>query len=239
MRNTAAILQRELISLFCSPIAYIVLAGFLLLTGILVLVTGSFAPGQPATLRRVFEFAPYVLAIFLPAITMRTISEEYRSGTIETLMTAPVTDAQVVLGKYLATLVFYLIMVAATGIYLVLLMLYGSPDIGASLSSYLGLLLVGAAFLAFGLFASSLTSNQVVAWMVGAVPLMLFVWFAAFLVQQTEGTTREILQKINVLRHLDQFNRGLLTTESATFLIGTCVLFVFLTVKIVESRRWR
>ncbi len=239
MKNTIAIMERELFSLFFSPIGYIVIAGFLLITGVIVLVTGSIAPGKPATLRSVFDFTPYVLTIIIPAISMRTISEEYRSGTIETLTTAPVTDTQFVIGKYLAAMIFYTIMLAGTLVYLLLMIMFGNPDVGASLASYLGLLLLGASFMAFGVFTSSLTKNQIVAWMLGMVPLMLFVWFAAFIVQHAQGGVRTAFQKINVLRHLDQFNRGLITTESVVFFLATAVFFLFLTTKIVESRRWR
>jgi len=239
MRNITAIMQRELLSLFYSPIGYIVIAGFLLVTGVIVMVTDTFGPGKPASLREVFNFTPYILTIIIPAISMRTISEEYRNGTIETLMTAPLSDAQMVVGKYLAAVIFYVIMLAGTLIYLGLMMHYGNPDLGASLAAYLGLLLVGAAFMAFGVFASSLTSNQIVAWILGMVPLMLFVWFAAFIVGQVQGLPREILQSINIRRHLDQFNRGLITTESVVFFLAVATLFLFLSVKVVESRRWR
>jgi ABC-2 type transport system permease protein len=239
MRNTVAIMQRELFSLFFSPIGYIVIAGFLLITGVIVLVTESFGPGKPATLRSVFEFAPYVLAIIIPAISMRTISEEYRSGTIETLTTAPVSDTQFVVGKYLAALVFYAIMLAGTFVYLLLMVIFGNPDVGASLSAYLGLLLLGAAFTAFGVFASSLTRNQIVAWMLGAVPLLLFVWFGWIIVRYVEGGLRAVFQQLNVLRQLDQFNRGLITVEGVVFFAAATALFLFLTVKVVESRRWR
>jgi ABC-2 type transport system permease protein len=239
MRITLAIMQRELASLFYSPMGYIVLAGFLLLTGVLVLVTQSFAPGQPASLRSFFEFTPYVLTMIIPAISMRMISEEYRSGTIEALMTAPVSDTQMVIGKYLAALAFYAVLLIATGVYLVILRLYGRPDIGASISSYLGLLLLGATFSAVGLFASSLTRNQIIAWICSAIPLMLLVWFAGFIAAKTEGRIRDTFQTINVARHLDQFNRGLVTLESVTFFVVTAAFFVFLSVKVVESKRWR
>lgn len=239
MRGTRAVMQRELLSLFCSPIGYIVIAGFLLLTGVLVLVFDTFGPGKPASLRGIFQFTPYVLTIIIPAITMRMISEEYRNGTIEPLMTAPVTDTALVIGKFLAGAIFYAIMLGGTLVYLVVMAMYGNPDVGASLASYFGLLLLGLAFLGFGMFASALTRNQIVAWIVGAVPLMLFVWFAAAFVQQAEGPVRVALQQVNVLRHLDQFNRGLVTLESVTFFLAVCGLFLFLSVKVVESRRWR
>jgi len=239
MRNTVAIMRRELFSLFFSPIGYIVIAGFLLLTGVIALVTDSFGPGKPATLRSIFDFTPYVLTIIIPAISMRTISEEYRSGTIEALTTAPVSDIEFVVGKYLAALIFYAIMLTGTLVYLVLMMIFGNPDVGASLSAYFGLLMLGVAFTAFGVFTSSLTKNQIVAWMLGMVPLMLFVWFAAFIVSKSEGILRQIFQQINVSRHLDQFYRGLITVESLVFFLVTAALFLFLTIKVVESRRWR
>jgi len=239
MRNTLAIMQRELMSLFYSPMGYIVIAGFLVLTGVIVWATDSFGPGKPASLREVFAFAPYILSLIVPAICMRMISEEYRSGTFESLITATVSDTQLVLGKYLAAMVFYIVMLGGTLMYLLLMMVFGNPDLGAALASYLGLLLLGAMFAAYGIFASSLTKDQMAAWMIVTVPLMLFVWFAQQLVTGTEGGLRRFLQQINVRRHLEQFNQGLVTTESVVFFLATAALFLFLSMKVVESRRWR
>ena len=237
MRNISAIMNRELLSLFCSPVAYIVIAGFLLITGVLAM--DAFRPGQPATLRVVFGFAPYILAIIVPAIAMRTISEEYRSGTIESLMTTPLSDGELVLGKFLASLVFYAVMLATTVVYHLLMLIYGNPDPGASLAAYAGLLLLGTSFLAIGIFASSLTPNQIVAWMLAAVPLILFVWFSSFIVGKAEGWVREAFRRVDVTWHLNQFNRGLVGTESVALFLGVTALFLFLAVKVVESRRWR
>lgn len=239
MSKTFAIMNRELMSLFYSPIGYIVIAGFLLLTGVIVLVTDSLGPGKPASLRGVFEFAPYILTIIIPAITMRTLSDEYRNGTIESLMTAPISDAQMVIGKFFATVVFYAIMLGSTAVYLALLKIFSKPDVMASLSSYLGLFLLGVAFLGFGVFSSSLTRNQIVAWIVGVVPLMLFTWFASYITRVVEGRTRDAFQSVNVMRHLEQFNRGLITVESLVFMLATAMLFLFLAIKVVESKRWR
>lgn len=239
MRNITAILRRELLSLFCSPVAYIVIAGFLLITGVSVLWTGSFAPGKPATLRDVFFWTPWILTVIAPAICMRAISEEYRSGTIEKLMTAPLSDTQMVLGKYLATVAFFFVMLVPTLVYLILMEVYGHPDWGASLASYLGLMLIGVAFCAFGLFASSLTSNQVVAWIIGWVPLLLFACLAYFAVQWVQGIWRTLFQQVNVIGRFEEFSRGLITTDGVVFFLATAVLFLFLTVKVVESKRWR
>ena len=129
MKHTLAVMQRELLSLFCSPIAYIVIAGFWLVTGAMAVWNAdAFGPGKPASLRDIFMWTPFILTIVIPAMAMRTISEEYRSGTFETLMTAPVSDAAVVVGKYLATLVFYVIMIAGTLIYPLLMQIFGNPD---------------------------------------------------------------------------------------------------------------
>lgn len=239
MRNTLAIMQRELLSLFCAPLGYVVIAGFLLLTGVITLMTGSFAPGQPASLRDIFSFMPYVLAFIVPAICMRSISEEYRSGTFETLMTASVTDGQLVVGKFLAALVFYGIMLAGTLLYLVLMMIYGNPDLGAAAAAYLGMLLIGAAFTAFGVLTSSLTRDQMAAWMLATVPLMLFVWFGSYISEQATGDLRYFLQQINIQGHVLKFNQGLVTAEAVTLFLAGTALFLFLSVKIVESRRWR
>ncbi len=239
MRNITAIMQRELLSLFWSPIGYIVIAGFLLITGMLVWAMEVFAPGKPATLRDVFQLTPFVLTFIIPAITMRSISEEYRSGTIESLMTAPVTDFQLVFGKYLAGALFYLIMLLGTVIYMVLLEIYGNPDWLASLSAYVGLVLMGLAFLAYGLFASSVTRNQIIAWMLGAVPLMLFAWFTFFLSDKVDGWLRLMFQQVNVMGRFEQFSRGLITTDGVVFFVGATFLWLFLSVKVVESRRWR
>jgi ABC-2 type transport system permease protein len=240
MRNALAIMQRELLSLFFSPIGYIVIAGFLVVTGIwAVVLAQSFEPGKPASLRWVFQFAPYVLAVFVPAICMRTLSEEYRTGSIETLMTAPVTDTQLVLGKFLAALSFCIVMLAGTAVYLLIMMIFGNPDPWMSLSSYIGLLLLGAAFSAVGVFASSLTRNQVVAWILAAVPLLLLVAFTAWIVPQTEGWLRHVLQYVNLSRHMDDFNKGLLTSEAVVLLLCSVALFLFVSIKVVESRRWR
>lgn len=239
MRNIRAIAQRELLSLFCSPIAYIVIAGFLLITGVSVLWSHSFSPGKPATLRNVFLWTPWVLTMIVPAITMRTLSEEYRSGTVETLMTAPLSDLQMVLGKYFASLIFFVVMLIPTLLYPILMELYGDPDWGASLATYVGLLLVGISFTAFGLFTSSLTSNQVVAWFLGAVPLLLFACVAYFVVMWVTGWQRAVFQQINVIGRFDEFSRGLITSDGLVFFLATAVLFLFLSVKVVESRRWR
>lgn len=240
MRNIVAISQRELLSLFCSPIGYIVVAGFWLVTGAIAIWNAdAFGPGKPATLRDIFMWTPFILTIIVPAMSMRSISEEYRSGTFETLMTAPVSDTHVVAGKYLASLLFYVIMLAGTLIFPLLMQVFGNPDWGEVLAVYLGLLLLGVTFTAFSMFASSLTRDQAVAWILGAMPLMLLVLSVYSLVRRFEGWQREFLQQVNVMGRFGEFARGQVGTGDVVFFLATAALFLFLTVKVVESRRWR
>jgi ABC-2 type transport system permease protein len=240
MRKLGAITQRELLSLFCSPIGYIVVAGFWLVTGAITIWNAdAFGPGKPATLRDIFMWTPFILTIVIPAMSMRTLSEEYRTGTFETLMTAPVSDAQMVFGKYLASLVFYIIMIGGTLIYPLLMEVFGNPDWGEVAALYLGLLLLGISFTAFSMFASSLTKDQAVAWILGAMPLMLLVLSVYSLVRRFEGWQRELVQQINIMGRFGQFARGQVELGGVVFFLAITALFLFLTVKVVESRRWR
>ncbi len=240
MRTTVAIMQRELSALFFSPIAYIVLAGFWLVTGAMAVWNAdAFAPGKPATLRDIFMWTPFILTIIVPAMSMRSLAEEYRSGTFESLMTAPVSDMQVVLGKYLAGLLFYVVMIAGTVIFPLIMAAFGNPDWGEVAGLYLGLLLLGVTFTAIGMFASSLTRDQAVAWILGALPLMLLVLSVYSLVQRVEGWVREVVQNVNIMGRFGQFARGQVGTGDVVFFLAVAALFLFLTVKVVESRRWR
>ena len=163
MRNTLAIAQRELSSFFFSPIAYVVIALFALLTGVFF-VAFVFHTDQAAELRFLFSrVVVFVLIPIAPAVSMRLLSEELRSGTIETLMTAPISDLHVVLGKWLGALGFFAVLLSPTLAYVVVLEVWSNPDYGPILSGYIGLLLVGGLYLAIGAFASVLTRNQIIA----------------------------------------------------------------------------
>ena len=242
MRNILAMTQRELGAFFYSPIAYVVLFAFTFMVGMLfVFLTNNFTPGSEASLRDTLNWLPPLLCITVPILTMRLLSDEYRSGTIETLMTAPISDAEVVLGKFLGAFVTYAIMLAATLFYVVLLELFGDPDYGLLLSSYLGLLLIGAMFLAVGLFFSSITRNQIIAALLGAFFLLVLTILAWIIVMYADvrGSFRMILQMVSVMDRFQSFNRGLVDLNNLVFFGGGTGFFLFLAVKVVESRRWR
>ncbi len=239
MSTILTLARRELSAYFLSPIAYVVLAVFLALTGFFFgrLV---FEPGQPATMRMLFEqFIPYILFFALPIITMRLVSEELRSGTIESLMTAPVTDTQVVLGKFLGVFAFYMAMLASTVIYWIMLALHGDPDFGATVAGYIGLTLLGATYLAIGLFFSTCTRNQMIAGLSSMAVIGLFFFLPPLLAQEVTGKLRVLVQHASLWDHHGGFVRGMLDLNHLLFFASTIVLFLFLSVKVLESKRWR
>src|SRR3954447_22086532 len=179
MSRSIVIAKRELSSYFYSPIAYVAMFFFLLACGLLF--WGDFQPGQPVAMRTLFDWMVWLLVLVIPMLCMGLLAQEWASGTVETMMTAPVLESDVVLGKFFGSLAFFAILVFPTLIYVFLLRIYGRPDLGPIFSGYLGILLVGALFIAIGLFCSSLTRSQVVAAVSAAAVLFVVTivpWWA-------------------------------------------------------------
>jgi ABC-2 type transport system permease protein len=180
-----------------------------------------------------------VLILFvMPMITMRTYAEEKRSGTIELLLTSPLTDLQIILGKFLGAMGLFVAMLALTLIHLAILFLYGNPDWKPILTGYLGLILMGGCFLSVGLLISSLTKNQIVAGMVTfAVFLMLWVinWIGSFV----GPTAQAVLAHLSITDHFDDFQRGIIDTKHLVYYLSFIAFGLFLTAKSVDSERWR
>lgn len=241
-----AIMQRELASLFYSPIAYIVGAVFLGLAGY-AFVSGTLVEGNEASMRTLLEWLAGGLVFAVPLLTMRSIADEFSSGAIETLMTAPVTDTSVVLGKFVGALAFYLILLAATALHVVLMMRYATPVGAVVFAGYLGLVLVGAFYLAVGIFASSCTRHQLLAATLAMGILSLFT-FAAHQGSLVLGKTtvlkqvidwRKVCAYLNAYGHFSDFAKGSIDLASMVFFLSGTALFLFLAVKVLESRRWR
>src|SRR5450432_464162 len=161
MTRSITIARRELASYFHSPIAYVAMFAFLLAAG--GLFWEDFQPGHPAAMRTIFEWMVWLLVIIVPLLCMGLLAQEWASGTIETMMTAPVGETDMVIGKFLGSFGFFVVLLSPTLLYVLMLLMYGRPDFGPILSGYIGILLVGALFNAVGLFCSSLTKSQVVA----------------------------------------------------------------------------
>lgn len=239
MHNVTPVMRRELAAFFWSPIAYVVLTIFLLVCGILFALV-SFVPGGESSLRTLLGGQlPLILVFVVPMLTMRLFSEEYRSGTIETLMTAPVSETDVVLGKFLGGFLFYVVLVASTAVYAVIMASFGRLDPGMLFCNYLGLVLLGGLFVSIGLFFSACTRNQIVAVICSFVFIGVFTFLANLLAQKTSGALRLLLHHLSILDHYQDFARGLLDVDHVIFFVTTTALFLFLSVKVLESRRWR
>lgn len=231
-----AIARREWGAYFLSPVAWVVLGVFLLLTG--CYFAASVLSTSQADLRPVLGFTAALLLFIAPALTTRLWSEELRQGTDELLYTAPVSTAQVVLGKFLGALAVLVLYLLLTGVYPLLLRAFARPDLRAAAAGFLGLLLLGAAALAAGLFASSLTESQVVAGVVGFGLLLLF-WIAGWLGDVLPGWPAGAVRYLALLPHFDDFGKGVLDTSHVIYLVSLTGGFLFLTARRLEAARWR
>jgi ABC-2 type transport system permease protein len=241
-----AVARRELKAYFYSPLAYVVLTFFLLVQGYYFSIIVSYLSdpqmpaGKPLELFFGQTIFTWLVLIFAGTfLTMRLVSEELRSGTIETLMTSPVTEAQVVLGKYAAALAFYLFLWAPTLVYVFLVRALTPVDWGPIAASYLGILGIGALFLAVGLLASATSKNQIVAAIVTfAFLLVLFsIGLMENLVQGEAG--RKVLGHVNLWTHMDDFAKGIVDTRRLVYYASAAALFLFLTTRALEAKKWR
>jgi ABC-2 type transport system permease protein len=250
MSNVLAIARKELSAYFASPIAYVVVGFFALMFGffyyslLLYFDRQSLqAAGQAVNvneqfLRPVFLNATVIFLFVLPLVTMRTYSEEKRSGTIELLLTAPLTDVQIILGKFLGAMGLYSAMLAVTLVHVGVLFIFGNPEWRPVVTTYLGLLLMGGCFISVGLLISSLTKNQIVAGMITfGVFLMLWVinWIASFM----GPTAQQVLNYLSITDHLDDFTKGILDTKHLVYYISFITFGLFLTARSVDTERWR
>jgi ABC-2 type transport system permease protein len=255
MSNILAIAHKEIRSYFASPIAYIVIGFFALVYGYLYVVMlqyfvrasmqgGRMGMGAPSMninqdmLRPVVQNLTVVMLFLLPMITMRTYSEEKRSGTIELLLTSPLTDMQIILGKFLGAMSLYGAMLAITIPHMVPLFYYGRPEWKPIISSYLGLLLMGGCFISLGLFISSLTRNQIVAGMI-TFSVFLLLWVINWVSTFVGPTAQTILGYLSITEHFDDFAKGIIDTKHVVYYLSFIAMGLFLTMKSVDSERWR
>jgi ABC-2 type transport system permease protein len=256
MTNILAIAQKELKSYFSSPIAYIVIGFWSLLYGYFFVAILSYFMRQSMQMNQFGMQGPQsmnvnqqlirpllqnvnILVLFLmPMVTMRTYAEEKRSGTMELLLTSPVTDFQIILGKFLGAMALYGAMLAVTLIHIGLLFVYGHPEWKPIVTTYIGLLLFGGCFVSLGLFISSLTKNQIVAGMV-TFAVFLLLWIITWIGSFSGPTVDKITQYVSILDHLDDFGKGVLDTTHLIYYLSFISFGLFLTAKSVDSERWR
>jgi ABC-2 type transport system permease protein len=253
MSNVLAIARKELNGYFASPIAYIIIGFFALVFGWFYFVSITFfmqaslqmgMPGQGQininnmAIRPLLQNVSVVALFVLPLITMRTYAEEKRSGTIELLLTSPLTDAQIVFGKFLGAVALYAMMLAVTWIHIAILFIYGNPEWKPIVSGYLGLLLMGASFLSIGLLISSLTKNQIVAGMV-TFAVLLLLWTMNWMSESAGPTMQKVLSALSITDHFDDFSKGVIALSHLVYYLSFITFGLFLTAKSVDSERWR
>jgi ABC-2 type transport system permease protein len=253
MSNALAIAQKELKSYFASPIAYIIIGVFALVFGYFYFVSitfflqASLQMGMPGAgqinintmaIRPLLQNIAVVALFMLPLITMRTYAEEKRTGTIELLLTSPLTDMQIVIGKFLGAVALYLLMLAVTWIHIGILFIYGNPEWKPILTGYLGLLLMGASFMSIGLLISSLTRNQIVAGVVTFAALLL-LWTLNWMSESSGPTTQKVLSALSITERFDDFSKGVISVSHLVYYVSFITFGLFLTAKSVDSERWR
>jgi len=253
MNNILAIANKELRSYFASPIAYIVLGFFALLYGWFYVTILNYFVQQSMSMnqfgpqsmninqqmiRLLLQNMTVLLLFVLPMITMRTYSEEKRSGTIELLLTSPLTDFQIILGKFLGAMALYATMLLISTLHIGILFVYGHPEWKPIVSAYLGLLLMGGCFISAGLFISSLTKNQIVAVM-ATFAVFLFLWVINWIGSFSGPGVEKITSYLSIIEHFDDFAKGVIDTTHVIYYLSFMTFGLFLTAKSVDSERWR
>ena len=245
MRSLYAIYRKEMGHYFVSPVAFVLVGLFLFLSGfffdLYVSAANDQSPDAPTWVLRAFlGFLALVFLFFLPMVTMGVYAEERKRGTMELLMTSPITETQIVLGKFLASLTLFAAMLLPTAGCVLFIWLHSdpAPPLRILLAGYLGALLFGGALLSLGSFLSSLTENQIIA---AALTFAAFLalWAIDFGTRAASGTSGQILQYLSVINHYDDFTRGIIDTSGVTYYVSFMILFIFLTVRSVDSMRWR
>jgi len=253
VRNILAIAGKEMRSYFASPIAYIIIGLFALLFGWffyvylhvfveqsqrMSMMGGGNVNVNEQMIRGVLQNAAVIILFVMPMITMRTYSEEKRSGTIELLLTSPLTDFEIIVGKFLGAMGLFCAMLVVTMIDVAILFRLGNPEWRPIAAGYLGLLLMGGCFISVGLLISSLTKNQIVAgFMTFAVFLML--WVINWLADSSGPTGQAILSFLSITDHFDDFTKGIIDTKHLAYYVSFITFGLFLTAKSVDSERWR
>ncbi len=240
-----SIFYKEINTFFSSLIGYIVIGLFLLMMGLMMWFFPDYSllNYNYASLDQLFDIAPMIFLFLIPAVTMRLMAEENQSGTIELLFTKPITQLQIVLGKYFASVTLLAMALLPTLIYYYSVYQLGSPvgnlDTGAIIGSYIGLFLLGSGFAAIGLFASSITDNQIVSFLLAMFLCFIVYWGFDFVsrIPVFVGKTDDIIQKIGMDNHYRSISKGLVDTRDLVYFISLIVVFIVMTVNVLERKR--
>jgi ABC-2 type transport system permease protein len=237
MENILIIAKKEFKSYFISPIAYVFITVFLVISNFLFF-QGFFLNNQ-ADMRGYFSLLPWIFLFFVPAVTMRSWSEEKKGRTLELLLTWPISDIEVVIGKFFAAFAFLAVAILASVTIPITIMTLGNPDMGPIIGGYLGALLMGAAYLAIGLWISSHTENQIIAFIVGVVvTFVLFIISNPFVLMAVPHWMAPVLNYIGLGNHFESIERGVIDSRDILYYLSIIGFFLFLNVQSLGSRKW-
>lgn len=240
MSNTLAIFKRELRSYFSSSVGFVFIIFYLLVSNAFFFFVQDFFKQGQVSMRYYFAALPWIFLFFVPAVTMRLWAEEKKLGTIEVLLTMPLREIEVVLGKFFASFAFIFVALACSATIPISLGILGKPDFGVIVGSYVGALLLGAAYLAIGLFISSLAENQVVAFIISlAVIFCLLLTGLAPVYLNQLGPVVHICEYVSLLSHFNNITRGVIDSRDVIYYFSVIALFLWLNVKNIEARKWR
>jgi len=235
LSNVGPIYRREIRSYFNSAVAYVVIVVFLAIVG--WYFSNNLFLMNIASMRIVFELVPLVFLFFIPAVTMRLLAEEKKSGTLELLTTKPVRDVEIVLGKFLAAWTLLAATLAPTLIWLVTLMILGNPDLGPVAAGYLGLMLTGGVYIAIGIFASSLTENQIVAFLIGLVIVLAF-FLADKVLLYVPGFLAPAVEYLGIDYHFSSIARGVIDSRDIVYFGSILGFSLLMATASLERRKW-
>ncbi len=235
MQKVLPIFRREMHAYFYSPVAYIVISVFLLITG--WFFTGQMFLANDSSLRSVFDIIPFIFIFFVPAVTMRLLSEERKSGTIELMFTMPISDTEIILGKSLAGLGFLVVAILFTLPYAFSLMILGKPDLGMMMTSYIGLVLMGAAYVSIGVFASTISRNQVISFIIAFAIIFALTMLRQFLMVMPPYLV-PVLQYLSIDYHYENISRGVLDSRNVIYYLSLVTFMLALARISLESRKW-
>ncbi|MDD5065756.1 MAG: ABC transporter permease [bacterium] len=236
VHNIYSIVRKEIRQFFVSFVAYVLLFFFLLIGGyyfyIYIIEIRDAARVMPYFL----NFMGFISFLLTPFVTMRTFSEEKKLGTIELLITSPIRESEIVLGKFFGTLLFYLIYVAFTLYYLIILIAYGKPEFGPVIAGYLGFILLESAYISVGILISATTKNQIVSGIVTLITL-LFFWIVGWISSYFSGAASSILGYLSFMKHYEDFTKGVIDTRHIIFYLSVIVINLFFTIRLLENRK--
>ena len=236
MRNTLTIARKEFKSYLASPMAYIVTGIFLILTGVFFGTSSS--TYLETSISGIWSFWGQLILMAMAAlITMRLVAEERKIGTLELLLTAPVRDSEIILGKFLGSLFILSVMLLLTLYYPLLLIIFGDPDIGPLVTGYVGIFLLGTTCLSIGIFASSVTSNQIVSVVLAGI-ILFALWFLGMASGYLPQAIGQVINYFSLSYYFPDFIKGIIDTRGIVYYISISALFLFLAIRSLEGSRW-